>query len=371
MESNSFLGRFSKRGSGHALKLTFGQAVASYRRLYVGLESTFDGAVSYELTNEMPQNVAGATTDSDGHISISVKVPFLNDTRRFRNTISDVDYIGCRVAIEHETQHARQMIRARSDDAETALILVNDEKNPVKYHAVDNYFHNSTEIEAEKAGIVNTRAALESEFPDVSPKELDGIMFDYVKSRTEPIKLPDGTSQRQEYFVHMPDSWTRDNFSIGKLAGLFNKALSDAKQFPSVYSSGVRFDRVQDDFTQTVYVADGKSPWWTAYDKLKSSWSEQESHRVMGSITCLNHPEFFEKYPSLQKIQGELQPDVVFGEGFLQRVSEYDRRRNASSPYLQHFASDVVHDSKQFCRKYPSGGPATDGSCESEREMMI
>lgn len=371
MESNSFLGRFSKRGSSHALKLTFGQAVASYRRLYAGLESTFNGAVSYELADKLSQGVAGSTTDSGSHISILVKVPFLNDIRRARSAISDMDYISCRVAIEHETQHARQMIRARSDDAETALILANDEKNLTKYHTVDNYFHNSTEIEAEKAGIVNTRAALESEFPDVSPKELDGIMFDYVKSRTEPIKLPDGTSQQQEYFVRMPDSWTRDNFSMGKLTGLFNKALSDAKQFPSVYSSGVRFDRVQDDFTQTVYVADSRSPWWTAYDKLKSSGSEQESHLVMGSITCLNHPEFFEKYPSLKKIQGELQPDVVFGEGFLQRVSDYDRRRNAVSPYLKHLASDAVHDSEQSYRKYPSGGPVTDGPCESEQEMMI
>lgn len=102
-------------------------------------------------------------------------------------------------------------------------------------------------------------------------------------------------------------------------------------------------DCQRDEFCRTVALTGScdrtdreTSPWDSVYDEfVKEGIDLRRSVEVMGAVTLMNHPDWYETYPVLGPLAGRLDPDVMFGEGFQEKAKAYDEARGRKSPYME------------------------------------
>lgn len=177
-------------------------------------------------------------------------------------------------------------------------------------------------------------------FTGSNVEEGDRAILEYVESRC--FVHRDGKRLGQaDYFIELPMDWNMEQASVNRVLKLFDKAVVEARKHAPKYNIWDRtcsFDKGRckgDEFCQTVHVTqDGASPWEVPYRMLDNAKNEQEALDVIGAVTLLNHPNLFGIYRALEQVRGRLSPDTVFGNGFLERVTRYDKDRGAAPLYL-------------------------------------
>lgn len=64
---------------------------------------------------------------------------------------------------------------------------------------------------------------------------------------------------------------------------------------------------------------------------MKQASDLRDSVMVMGMVACMDHGELFDQYKTLKDLKGELDPDDIFYEGFMDDFLDYCRTRGEAA----------------------------------------
>ena len=190
------------------------EAYAKYSEMQARLNKGVGGGVRWEYGGLKDDAVSRGNTDDndDGTFTVVVERRALYSigTPKFdrRKWISGKDVVMDVIVHSHEVEHVRQYMDAKHPDGDVvqAMRLVCSKFNSFWYIGDGygyqaNYFHDSTEIQAESNGIFGGSEQLCLMFPGISCK--DAVM-DYIESRCILGYDDNGNRIDADYFITLP-----------------------------------------------------------------------------------------------------------------------------------------------------------------------
>lgn len=333
-----------------AFRLDYDDAVLIYDELESRLAEEHGGVTFIHVRAGLGDAAGVTRVDKDGEATIEIACPEViagSSVRHIANGYVDgrtvVDYF---VTACHEANHVDQFhgMRSFTYDASLALLLVCSQGNRLWYDdksKKSNKWHNPLEIESEKNGLTGCYRFLCDSFPGVDSRICELAVLDHVERHGFHLDEDGNRLRRRPYYIQLPMDWNKDSASLADVKKLFDDAYASALDTPMSYGRRKAcVDKEDDDVVrQSLYTDSGScriaSPWMIARKALSACSDLKSSLVIMGSITLLNYPRFYEIYPCLEKMRAGLDLDAVFGGGFRDRVYAYDRKHNPGLPYVK------------------------------------
>lgn len=223
--------------------------------------------------------------------------------------LSDFKFLQVITTTFHEIAHVEQQTeifqQINPSNSDIGMTINNTAiRNNYGYYKAPNgynYKHNPNEIHAEFQSILSTYMYLQREFSLLSQEECTDIMLKYINQRQ---------NSNDGYWIHSSKPFT----SIEEIEKAFEQAYIRSFQTKRIYDPTNKINKNDENISLMTKIPE-------IISKFQNCKTGYEQDTIMACIACHLHPEYKQKYQTLQSI--DLSPEMILDMS-LPKESFYD-----------------------------------------------